>query len=543
MTRWSVRRLACVDLSAFPLQLLCRRRPEWRGLPVVVVSEDKPQGTVLWADERARQARVLPGQRYASALSRARDLRAGVVSQAEIDRGVAELADTLRQFSPDVEPCRGSGHDAQPGVFWLDASGLERLYESLHQWARAIDKTLREQGWSAALVVGFTRFATYAVARARSRGVTVFDDEARERITARDVPLEQLDVSPRLRDALGRLAITTVGEFVRLPAGGILTRFGKAAHQLHSLATGEKWDPLKPQAPPDPVIETILFDFPVSNSERLLFAIKRALDPLLDKLARQYRALTALNIDFELDWAVARRPPPGLSSMGGAGGGRDRDRDRNEDDDERSRQRREVIKPAEPTLDARTILRLVHLRLENQPPGAGVNEIELSTESVAATREQLALFARKPRRDLDAANEALAALRAELGNDAVMKAVVRDGHLPEARYSWEPLERVPTPEPSRLDPSQQSRPLVRRIRNRSLMLPPQEHRFRDDGWLLGDLERGPVTRVIGPYIVSGGWWMSEIHREYHFAETRRGDCLWIYYDRKRRRWFLQGNVE
>jgi protein ImuB len=34
-----------------------------------------------------------------------------------------------------------------------------------------------------------------------------------------------------------------------------------------------------------------------------------------------------------------------------------------------------------------------------------------------------------------------------------------------------------------------------------------------------------------------------VHREYHFAEMKRGECLWIYYDRRRRRWFVQGQVE
>jgi protein ImuB len=34
-----------------------------------------------------------------------------------------------------------------------------------------------------------------------------------------------------------------------------------------------------------------------------------------------------------------------------------------------------------------------------------------------------------------------------------------------------------------------------------------------------------------------------VHREYYFAETRKGDLLWMYYDRPRRRWFLQGRVE
>jgi protein ImuB len=53
----------------------------------------------------------------------------------------------------------------------------------------------------------------------------------------------------------------------------------------------------------------------------------------------------------------------------------------------------------------------------------------------------------------------------------------------------------------------------------------------------------PVIRVTGPYLVSGGWWHREVTREYHFAETKDGQILWIYYDRRRRRWFVQGTVE
>lgn len=496
-------RLACVNLPAFPLQLLCRKHPEWQGLPVVVVSEDKPQGVITWVNQEARAARIRPGQRYAQALALAAELRAGTVADREVARGIDAVCERLRVFSPEIEP-----YSEQPGVFWVNAAGLERLYGPLQRWARDIERDLCEHGYRASMVVGFTRFGTYAVARARPRGVTVFDREDRERMAARDVPFELLDVSPRLRDSLQRLGITTVGEFVRLPAGGLLKRFGKAAHQLHTLAAGERWDPLRPKPPPDPVVERLDFDDPETDSERLLFAIKRVMDPLLAKLARRKRALATLIIRVTLD----RADPP---------------------------TRRDVIRPAEPTLDARTLLRLAHLRLERHPMPAGVTELELGVEDVPATREQLQLFAQRPRRDLQAANEALASLRAEFGNDAVMKAKVRDGHLPEARYAWKPLERVVMPNP---DPGQQ-RCLVRRVYPRPFMLPPQEHRFRDDGWILGSLEYGPVTNVIGPYVISGGWWVNEVHREYHFAETRRGDCLWVYYDRRRRRWFLHGQVE
>lgn len=58
------------------------------------------------------------------------------------------------------------------------------------------------------------------------------------------------------------------------------------------------------------------------------------------------------------------------------------------------------------------------------------------------------------------------------------------------------------------------------------------------------LREGPLkpTGERG-YILSGGWWHDrEVHREYHFVHAR-GEILWIYYDRPRGRWRLQGKVE
>jgi hypothetical protein len=143
-----------------------------------------------------------------------------------------------------------------------------------------------------------------------------------------------------------------------------------------------------------------------------------------------------------------------------------------------------------------------------------------------------------------------------------------------------------------------SRPLVRRIYEKPLALPPRPFRERDDCWIppatsdqvggvhrnggsgrggyahrddarggsagggyvrdghahdvyggrahdhvLGGNVHGRVDHMTGPYIVSGGWWNREVHREYHYARTEDGEILWVYYDRRRRRWFLTGKVE
>jgi protein ImuB len=497
--------VACVDLPALPLQIAWRAEPELRAQAVVVIDEDRPQGVVLWACERARAAGILPGQRYAHALSLHRALRARVVPPEQITAAIEELRVALHALSPRVEPA------SDPGTFWLDGEGLERVFGGATPWALAIQRAIAALRLSGAVVVGFSRFATYAIARATRHGITVLRADSDERSAASAVPLARLDVDPKLRDALARLGVATLGQLVRLPGGGILERFGSDAYRLYQLAAGERWDPLVPVPPPEAPDERVVLDDDVDDTEQLAFVLKGAIDRLLDRLAARGRALTALHVELVLRHAVGNTEP-----------------------------RHDCIKPAAPTLDGRALVRLAHLRFTGMPPIAPVNAARVWAEDVAATREQLAMFAAKPRRDLRAADEALARVRAELGDDAVVRAVLRDGHLPEASFGWERLAHVERarPEPRLV------RPLVRRLHARPQLLPPQARQVRDDGWLLSGLEHGAVVRILGPYVVSGGWWAKhEVHREYHFAELRRGDCLWVYYDRHRRRWFCHGAVE
>ena len=506
-------RLACVDLPAFPLQLLLRRHPDWAGHPAAVVAEDKPQGLVLWVNEAARGFGVLPGLRYAAAFSLAATLRAGEVAPAESEKALADLTQRLLRFTPEVEPSA-----QEPGVFWLNASGLQHLYASPRKWAEAMREDLRGQGFTFNLAVGFTRFGSYAVAKAQE-GITIFRDPAEEQNAAHAVALNRLNIEPKFRDALFKLGIKTVGALVSLPAGGLRERFGKQAHRLHRMAAGDLWMPLEPSAPEEPARQKILLDDAEYDSTRLLFLIKQLLHPLLTTLAARHQALVALWLSLLIDhgdWF------------------------------------KESLRPAVPTLDVVQILDLVRLRLESLQLAAGVIEIELRAEACAATSEQLRLFAEKPvlsqvegpTRDLEAANRALARLRAEFGDDAVVCAKLTDGHLPEARFTWEPLTRVKLPT-NVLNDLNSSIPkvLIRRVSAKPIGLAGGPYHSHEDGWLILGPKHGQIDKLTGPYVFAGGWWNREIQREYYFAETRGGDLLWLYYDRVRRRWFWQGTIE
>ncbi len=493
-------RLACVDVPGLPLQLLLRRHADWRGRPAAVVDHDKPQGLILWINEQARGAGVLPGMRYGAALSLAGDLRAGEVAEKEIAAEVAELVVCLQKFSPDVEPAPG-----EPGVFWLDARGLERLWASASHWAREISGTLAERGCLATVAVGMTRFGTYAATRGRPGKVTVFAGAPQEMAAARRVPLERLHLDPRDRDDLIKLGVRDVGGLLKLPPGGLMRTFGPELHRLHELARGAQV-PLTPAPAPAPAASRVHFDFPETDTTRLVFEVKTLLHPLLALLHRRGEALTELEVRLTLEGAGARV---------------------------------EALRPAAPTLDALQVIDLVRLRIEAIQLAAGVITVEIEARGAPASSEQRTMFQAKPKRDRRAAERAIARLRAVYGDASAVRAELRDAHLPQASFAWdEKMLRLPEektkPRPAQL-------PLIRRVQAPQQL---DDHAVEPrDGWRIGSVHSGRVVRCDGPYVISGGWWASEIHREYHFAETERGDLLWIFYDRRRRRWYLQGRVE
>ena len=494
-------RMACVNLPYLPLQLLLHNHPDWTGRPAAVVDHDRPQGVILWVNEQARSLRILPGMRYAAGAAISSELRAGEVSGKEIDEAVAAVGKRLRYFTPDVEPAA-----EEPGLFWLDASGLDRLHGPLTRWASLVDSDLEEAGYRATVVVGFSRFGTCALAKAK-RGVCVLDSPEEEERAARSVPLGLLGLDAGSRDLLQKLGIRTVGDFINLPQDGIARRFGQAIARFHALASGNLRDPFRPEIPAPPAGESLYLDYPETDLERLLKAIEHLMHPLLLRLAQRGQAMSDLTLRLSFDHEKEKRT--------------------------------EHLRPSEPTLDAGQILELIHLRLRSAHGlKAGVSRVELEVAGAAAASEQLKLFEQRSRRDLAAANRALARVRAELGDGAVRRARLWEGHLPEGSFTWEELGTLKAP----AAPGKDEGRLVRRIFPQPIPLNSSQH--SEPEWtMLRPLGKARAVNSHGPFVISGGWWKKAVHRDYYFIETGSGELLWIFYDRVRRRWFLHGRVE
>ena len=497
-------RLACIDIPALPLQLLLQRHPDWREHPAAVVDRDASQGVLQVVNRQARQRGILPGMRYAAALSLTHELRAGVIAEAEIREATARLQRLLDFYAPGIETAE------EAGVFWLDASGLSLLYPSLLQWAREIRSELARHHWRSSIAVGFSRLRCYALAKAAQPPELVVHTPQEEEQRARAVPLARLNFEPKLRDALARLGIRDLGAFVDLPGDGVRKRFGVDVHRIHQLARDELWSPVQAQPLPEPLRCARVLDQAESDVERLLQVAAELLELLLAKLRERSQLLRCLQLELQL-----------------------------EDDSAQEH----VLTPAQATLDAAILLQLLRLRLTSLVLARPVERLVLHAQGVAARRDQLELFPATPGRDLDAAARAFARLRAEFGDDAVQCATLLDGHLPMARYRLSPLHTLPPAQVrAQTVDLPERRPLVRRIADKPIALS-RQRRQEPDGWMIAGLDGGAVEEVHGPYLVSGGWWRREQTREYHYVRTPKAGWLWVYFDRERKRWFLQGTIE
>lgn len=492
-------RTACIDLPALSLQAVLRQRPEWVELPAAVVDRDKPDGVILEVNEHARAHHILPGLRYAAGLALSRDLRATTLPKRELDRLIARLTHRLQNFTPGVEPCGD-----EPGVFWLAVAGLQGVFKSPKIWATAVQDDLGAAGFTGTVAVGFTRFGSYAAART-SNVNRVFRNPEEERAFLKTAPIERLMFEPRLRDTLRKLGITTVGGFLKLPPNTVRRRFGPRAEMLRRLADNDGFTPLQARPMRLPLFRRRVFDHPETNLDRLVNTLAPLLRELLDDLAQRGEGAGTVRFALTLDDGT---------------------------------QREACLRPAEPTRDERRLLSLIRLRLDATAFSAGVVDLRIQCDGERAPERQGDLFAAAPGRDPVGAHEALARIRAELGNDAVVRAKLREAHLPEARFEWTRFENLEHPEPA----SGLPRRLVRRFFSPATALAGRLN-HEPDGWLAARLIDGPVEEDHGPFLISGGWWRREVVRAFHFVRTRNNRWLWIFHDQRRRRWRQQGEVE
>jgi len=482
----------CISVASLPLQILLKDNPGWKDTPVAVTREERPQSPILALNRRAREKGLSIGMKYASALSLVPSLRARVVSAERVVESRDRIARVLSTFTPDIELCP---FDAD--AVWVSVGGLGYLYDSQIQWIRKVHEALASEGFHANVILGFTRFGTYATARSSARS-RVFSSRREEQAHVSRSSIDILPLSSKTKSTLRKLEIRTVQQFVSLPSGETARRFGRDAGLLHDAILSDDPLPIQHLALAESAPSRRRLDSPLTDLDLLMPHIHE----LLEAEGKRAEAAKAVISGLTLTLRT-----------------------------ERGEITRDLIRPAAPTLRLPLLGRLIQLRLSSRRFASGVETIEIRSARSRPSRRQEELFSMKGR-DLAAGARAIASLRARFGDDSVTRALILDSYLPEKSFRWEQMKKPALPAPGPATGAQEPASAVRRI----LFAPRQ---------LPGAPEERPA--VAGPFLTSGSWWSSgekdqPYLREYSFQDSDAG-ILWVCQDRLTGSSWIQGLID
>jgi protein ImuB len=480
----------CINAASLPLQILLQKNPEWSGAPVAVTREERPRSPILALNAAARKMGLSVGMPYASALALVPQLRARAVAADLLADTRESMVTLLRRFTPDVEPCPFNNDS-----FWVSVDGLRSLFASERSWVEKVRGAFISEGFRVNVVVGFTRFGTYAIARSRP-GSLAFASPEEERVMMGRSSVEILPLQRKTKSILRKLEIRTVQQFLSLPAGETAQRLGKEAGLLRKAILSDDPLPIQPVAAKETMPCRRHLDCSLSDLALLTPHVEELLEVEAGRVEDDKCVISALILTL-------RTEEGGITT--------------------------EVIRPAAPTLRLPVLRRLVHLRLSALQFSSGVVDIEITSTRSRPSRRQEELFISRGR-DLQAGARAFAAIRARFGNESVTCAQLRDSYVPERSFSWAELTKPVLPAAGGRQALAGSPTAVRRI----LFAPAQR--------AAGSLHD---PALAGPFVVSGAWWGGEgqsVLRDYRFQEST-GGILWTYVDRLARGSWLQGIVD
>lgn len=475
--------------------------------PLLLVRSAGNLRLVHAADDRALARGLVPGQRLADALACVPEARVEEADPVGDLAALHQLAHWATRFSPHAAP------DAPDGVL-IDITGCAHLWQGEAALLQDAITRLTRQGIHARGAIAGTIGAAWASARFGGRQSILPAGSIAAALEP--LPVRGLRLDDASAAALDRLGLRRIGALYPLPRADITKRFGPHLLQRLDQALGYQAESLSPLAPlPDHRV-SLVFAEPISTPEQIAHAGEHLLSRLLHELAAKNLGIRRLGLILHCLDDTA----PGC-----------------------------IIGTAQPSQDARHLMKLLAEKIETLNPGPGIERMSMS----ALVSERLPLsqgnFIQR-----EAANAAdLAPLLDRLGNRLGAGTVTRPqaiaSHIPEravaaarplqpktAAENWQ--EDLP-PRPIRLlsppEPIEAMAPVPDD--------PPLSFRWRHV------LHR--VAKAEGPERLRPEWWLAaDDHsqaRDYYRVEIEDGRRFWLFrsglYQRDMKqppRWFLHG---
>jgi DNA polymerase-4 len=301
----SSRAILHLDMDAFFASVEQARRPELRGLPVIVGGERGGRGVVSACSYEAR----VFGIHSAMPIVHAERLcPAGVFLPVDMKAYTAvhhAVVGLLGAYTDLVEV-------ASIDEAYLDVTGSRRLFGPPQAIAHRIqEQVYREHGVTCSIGIGPTKLlAKLATGLNKPAGIgELSDTDVHGRL--RDLPVgEVCGIGPVTQERLAALGLTTVGMLQDVPFPLLAAAFGSGAHGLRQLALGRSFSPVRSRQPlPKSVGREVTFADDTNDLELLRATLLALADSAVAELRRKGLAArtVALKVRFNTFHTVGRR--------------------------------------------------------------------------------------------------------------------------------------------------------------------------------------------------------------------------------------------
>jgi nucleotidyltransferase/DNA polymerase involved in DNA repair len=387
------RQIAYAHVPYFVTQLARDARPALSDRPLVLLDDT---GRVLDADARASAAGVARGQTERQVIARCPVAHLEPATQHPIVEAQEEFIAAAARYADRWQA-------AGLGALYLDITGLR---SNLVEWCQELARAINAVAY--APVIGLTncKFGASVAAQVAVPAYALVLDPVAQRTFLAQQNVALLPLESEILLQLRHLGIRTLGQYVRLPASAVLTRWGQAGRTAQQWAQGNDDRPVLLPFEQPQLAARIEFDGVLSDRDILLAALSRKAEELLAPLHAQFQAVGKLRLTI-------------------------------------TRGDRRVVSVAHtfplPTAASNSIKLALRAQLDQIAwDGEGATDASLSLSEIAdAPTPQLTLFdAPTPRETLA---KTLTALSARYGAGAFhMASLTEPDHpLPERRASWQ----------------------------------------------------------------------------------------------------------
>jgi len=301
-----------------------------------------------------------------------------------------------------------SGLRGRSSIIYLGLNDLD--WTAAVSTAQQIGQAVRERtGLALSIGLARSRFTAHIAAATVEPNEALFIPPGQDAAFLAPLRIELLPLDDELARRLRLLGIRTLGQLATLPAGAVLTQFGREGRRLQRLAQGHDDCPLLPRRPPMGERVTQRFDGPVAD-RTILGTVARA---VAADLARRLQARGQTGQELSLTLYL-----------------------------EDGTTREEAIVLRHPTADASHITHTLDQLLARARVSCGVEELEVTlSDLVPATGRQLNLFvhgAGQERRLRDV----LRNLATRYGADCFYRVSLTDqeARLPERRFRLQEMD-------------------------------------------------------------------------------------------------------